>query len=64
MTGAGATDTAAFLAFVTQGPLPALKQTRPDAVVVMDNLAAHKAAAARWRRPGSATAACPPTRQT
>ena len=47
MTVAGATDTAAFLAFVTQVLIPALKQTRPDAVVVMDNLAAHKAAVVR-----------------
>jgi transposase len=47
MTVAGATDTAAFLAFITQVLIPALKQTRPDAVVVMDNLAAHKAAAVR-----------------
>jgi transposase len=47
MTVAGATDTAAFLAFVTRVLVPALKQMRPDAVVVMDNLAAHKAAAVR-----------------
>jgi transposase len=47
MTVAGATDTAVFLAFVTQVLIPALKQTRPDAIVVMDNLAAHKAAAVR-----------------
>ena len=47
MTVAGATDTAAFPAFVTQVLTPALTQTRPDAVVVMDNLAAHKAAAVR-----------------
>jgi transposase len=47
MAGAGATDTAVFLAFVTQVLIPALKQTRPDAIVVMDNLAAHRAAAVR-----------------
>jgi len=47
MTVAGATDTAVFLAFVTQVLIPALKRARPDAVVVMDNLAAHKAAAVR-----------------
>ena len=64
MTVAGATNAAVFLAFVTQVLIPALTRTRPDAVVVMDNLAAHKAAAARWRRPGSATATCPPTRRT
>lgn len=46
MTVAGATSTAVFLAFVTQVLVPAL-HTRPDAVVVMDNLAAHKAAVVR-----------------
>ena len=43
----GATNTAVFLAFVTQVLIPALKQKRPDAIVVMDNLAAHKAAVVR-----------------
>lgn len=47
MTVAGATDTRVFLAFVTRVLIPALKRRRPDAVVVMDNLAAHKAAAVR-----------------
>ena len=47
MTVAGATSSAVFLAFVTQVLVPALKRTRPDAVVVMDNLAAHKAAVVR-----------------
>ncbi|MBV9749867.1 MAG: IS630 family transposase, partial [Acetobacteraceae bacterium] len=47
MLVAGATDTRVFLAFVTQVLIPALKQQRPDAVVVMDNLAAHKAALVR-----------------
>jgi transposase len=47
MTVAGATNAAVFLAFVTQVLIPALKRTRPDAVVVMDNLAAHKAAVVR-----------------
>ena len=47
MTVTGATSTAVFLAFVTQVLIPALKSTRPDAVVVMDNLAARKAAAVR-----------------
>jgi transposase len=47
MTVAGATDTRVFLAFVEQVLIPALKRRRPDAVVVMDNLAAHKAAAVR-----------------
>ncbi len=47
MLVARATNTAVFLAFVTQVLIPALKRTRPDAVVVMDNLAAHKAAVVR-----------------
>ena len=42
MSIAAATSTAVFLAFVEQALLPALRQ-RPDAVVVMDNLGAHKA---------------------
>lgn len=47
MTVAGATNTAVFLAFVAQVLIPALQRTRPDAVVVMDNLAPHKAAVVR-----------------
>ena len=47
MTVAAATSTAVFLAFVTRVLIPALLRERPDAVVVMDNLAAHKAAAVR-----------------
>lgn len=43
---AAATGTAVFLAFVEQVLAPALR-TRPDAIVVMDNLAAHKAEAVR-----------------
>jgi transposase len=46
MSIAAATGTAVFLAFVEQVPVPALRD-RPDAVVVMDNLAAHKAEAVR-----------------
>jgi transposase len=41
-----ATSTAVFLAFVEQVLTPALRG-RPDAIVVMDNLAAHKAEAVR-----------------
>lgn len=44
---AAATDTAVFLAFVAQVLIPALLRERPDAVVVMDNLPAHKAACVR-----------------
>jgi transposase len=46
MTVAAATGTAVFLAFVTRVLVPALR-ARPGAVVAMDNLAAHKAAAVR-----------------
>lgn len=47
MTVAAATSTAVFLAFVTQVLIPTLLRERPDAIVVMDNLAAHKAAVVR-----------------
>ena len=46
MTVAAATSTAVFAAFVEQVLAPAL-ESRPGAVLVMDNLAPHKAAAAR-----------------
>ena len=46
MSVAAATSTAVFLAFAEQVPVPALRG-RPDTVVVMDNLAAHKAEAVR-----------------
>ena len=46
MTVAAATTTQVFLAFVEQVLLPALR-TRPGRVVVMDNLAPHKAAFVR-----------------
>ena len=44
---AAATDTAVFLAFVVQVLIPTRLCERPDAVVVMDNLPAHKAACVR-----------------
>jgi hypothetical protein len=47
MTVAAATGTAVFLAFVTQVLIPVLSREKPDAVVVMGNLAAHKAAGVR-----------------
>ena len=47
MTVAAATGTAVFLAFVEQVLIPALLRERPDAVAVMDNLAAHKAVCVR-----------------
>ncbi len=46
-TVADAADTAAFHAFVTQALVPALLRERPDAIVAMGNLAAHKAACVR-----------------
>ena len=46
MSVAAATGTAVFLAFVEQALAPALRE-RPDALVVMDNLPAHKAEAVR-----------------
>lgn len=42
MSIAAATTTSVFLAFVEQALIPALRH-RPDAIVVMDNLPAHKA---------------------
>ena len=46
MSIAAATSTAVFKAFVEQVLAPALRE-RPDAIVIMDNLAAHKAEAVR-----------------
>ncbi len=46
MSIAAATGIAVFLAFVEQVLVPALRD-RPDAIVVMDNLPAHKAEAVR-----------------
>ena len=46
MSVAAATGTAVFLAFAEQVLVPALR-ARPDAIVVMDNLAAHKGEAVR-----------------
>jgi len=46
MSIAAATNTAVFLAFVEQVLIPALRG-RPDAIVMMDNLPAHKAARVR-----------------
>jgi transposase len=46
MSIAAATSGAVFLAFVEQALIPALRG-RPDAIVVMDNLGAHKAGRVR-----------------
>jgi transposase len=48
-----ATDGAVFHAYLEQVLLPELRRTRPDAVLVMDNLAAHKAGAVRALLDGS-----------
>jgi transposase len=42
-----ATSGAVFLAYLGQALLPELRRTRPDAVLVLDNLRAHKTAAVR-----------------
>ena len=43
MSVEAATNAAVFHAYLNQVLLPALRRTRPDAVLVMDNLPAHKA---------------------
>jgi transposase len=47
MSLAAATDGAVFQAYLEQVLLPALRRAKPDAVLIMDNLNAHKAAAVR-----------------
>jgi transposase len=47
MSVAAATDGAVFHAYLEQVLLPELRRTRPDAVLVMDNLSAHKTGAVR-----------------
>ena len=42
-----ATSGAVFLAYLDQVLLPELRRTKPDAVLVLDNLQAHKTAAVR-----------------
>lgn len=61
MTVAAATSTAVFVAFIEGVLAPAL-QARPGAMLVMDNLAPHKAGAARaaLRRAGLAHRYLPP----
>ena len=48
-----ATDGAVFCAWLEQVLLPELRRIRPDAVLVMDNLAAHKTQAVRALLDGS-----------
>ena len=47
MSVEAATSAAVFHAYLDQVLLPELRRTRPDAVLVMDNLAAHKTAQVR-----------------
>ena len=47
MSVEAATDAAVFTAFLDKALLPKLRQMRPDAVLVMDTLAAHKTPAVR-----------------
>lgn len=47
MSIAAATDGAVFHAYLEQVLLPELRRTNPDAVIIMDNLAAHKTTAVR-----------------
>ena len=49
MSVEAATDTPVFLAFLDHVLVPALRATKPDAVVVMDNLSPHRAPAVRQR---------------
>jgi transposase len=53
MSIAAATDGAVFLAYLEQVLLPELRRTKPDAVLVMDNLAAHETPAVRALPDGS-----------
>jgi hypothetical protein len=66
MSLAAATDAAAFHAYLEPVLLPALRRVKPDAVLVMDNLNAPKAAAVRalLDGPGSPTTICRPPRPT
>ena len=58
-----ATDGAIFAAYLEQVLLPVLRQRKPDAVLVMDNLSAHKTTEVQTAldRSGSPGAICPPT---
>jgi transposase len=53
MSVAAATDGAVFHAYLEQVLLPALRRVKPDAVLVMDNLGAHKTPAVRALLDGS-----------
>jgi transposase len=53
MTIEAATDGAIFAAFLSRVLLPRLRDERPDAVLVLDNLSAHKARGVRGLLDGS-----------
>ena len=53
MSVAAATSAAVFYAYLDQVLLPELRRAKPDAVLVMDKLAAHKAAQVRVLLDGS-----------
>lgn len=57
---ATATDGAVFHAYLDQVLLPELRQVKPDAVIVMDNLSAHKTKAVRALLDGSGFRYLPP----
>jgi transposase len=53
MSVAAATDGSVFHAYLERVLLPELRRVKPDAVLIMDNLAAHKAEAVRALLDGS-----------
>jgi hypothetical protein len=61
-----ATSGAVFHAYLDRALLPELRRTKPDAVLVMDNLRAHKTGAVRGLldRSGFGYRTCRPTRRT
>ena len=66
MSVEGATGGAVFRAYLERVLLPALRERKPDAVLVMDNLGAHKTPEVRScpTAPAFPTATCRPTRPT
>jgi len=61
-----ATDGAIFAAYLEQALLPVLRERKPDAVLVMDNLRPHKTPEVRQCSTSQAfpIAICPPTART
>ena len=64
MSAEGATDGAVFHAYLERVLLPELRRTKPDAVLVMDNLGAHETprCAGCWTAPAPPTATRRPAR--